>query len=211
MTADPGRSLAGRDIRFALFTNGTGFGREVLRSLRELQYSPALLVLPEYAPAARAEHDILGPAPMPQLLQLAPEIETGFAPQSLQVECAGLIRQQSIDFILVACWPYLIDAVLINSAGRAALNLHPSLLPAHRGVDPITSQLADKKSQFGVSLHLLDQYFDRGDIVAQAMLDDSPQSPTRRDLERDCAVLGSRLFIDAINGYDAGWNPLPQN
>jgi methionyl-tRNA formyltransferase len=210
MTTDSGRSPARQNSRFALLTNGANLGREVLRSLLELQYPPALLILPEYPPAARERRDILAPAPIRQLQELAPSIETGFAPAPLQAQCAALLRQRSIDFILVACWPYLIDAVLIESAARAALNLHPSMLPAYRGPDPITRQLSDGQGNFGVSLHLLTRRFDQGDIVAQTMLEENPQNPTRSWLEQQCAGLGSRLFIDALNGYDAGWNTLPQ-
>ena len=199
--------------RFALLLNGANFACEVLQSLLRLQCPPELLILPEYPPApghAQAGRDIIAPAPHRQLSQLAPSLETGYAPAPLQAECALLLRQRAIDFILVACWPYLIDTVLIESAGKAALNLHPSMLPDYRGPDPIANQLADGKQGFGVTLHRLNQRFDRGDIIAQAELTETTPNPTRPWLEQRCARLGSELFIDALNGYDAGWSPLRQ-
>jgi methionyl-tRNA formyltransferase len=210
MPVDPGKSPARSNTRFALLTNGANFGREVLRSLLAQQYPPALLVLPEYPPAAQESRNILVSTPIHQLQQLAPSIETGFAPAPLQAQCAALLRQRAIDFILVACWPYLINAVLLESAARAALNLHPSMLPAYRGPDPIAHQLADGHRDFGVSLHLLNRRFDQGDIVSRAELREPSQILTRSLLEQKCASLGSKLFIDALNGYDAGWKLLPQ-
>ena len=67
--------------------------------------------------------------------------------------------------------------------------------------------LAD--SDFGVSLHLLSQRFDRGDIVAQARLPNSIVKPQRSMLERCCAQQGVELFIEALESYPQ-WNPVAQ-
>ena len=37
-----------------------------------------------------------------------------------------------------------------------------------------------------------------------------PPDCDRACLERRCAVLGSELFIGALNGYDAGWKLVSQ-
>ena len=204
---------ARREPRFALLLNGSDFACEVLQALQQSNVCPRLLVLPEYPPAVSAATQA---APAAQLLtrsprrliKLAGNIEIAYAPRARQAECAHLLRQQEIEFILVACWPYLIDKLLLESATKAAVNLHPSMLPAYRGPDPIGAQLDCAEPHPGVSLHLLNAQFDQGDIVSQAELV-QPEND-RASLERRCAVLGSKLFIDALNGYDAGWNLLPQ-
>jgi methionyl-tRNA formyltransferase len=201
-----------REPSFALFLNGSNFACEVLQALQQANVHPGLLVLPEYAPATRA-----GPAaeiltqtsPRRRLLQPG-TIEIAYAPRAQQVQCAHLLRQHRIEFILVACWPYLIGKPLLESVTKAAVNLHPSLLPAYRGPDPIGAQLSCAEPHVGVSLHLLNAQFDQGNIVAQAELDPGQADCDRASLERRCALLGSKLFIDALNGYDAGWNLLPQ-
>jgi len=204
---------ARREPRFALLLNGSDFACEVLQALQQSNVCPRLLVLPEYPPAVSAATQA---APAAQLLtrsprrliKLAGNIEIAYAPRARQAECAHLLRQQEIEFILVACWPYLIDKLLLESATKAAVNLHPSMLPAYRGPDPIGAQLDCAEPHPGVSLHLLNAQFDQGDIVSQAEL---VQPENDRDsLERRCAVLGSELFISALNEYDAGWNLVPQ-
>ena len=198
---------------YALLASGANFSCEVLQALRQRNYLPRLLVLPEYPPAVgiKFAHEIMqSTAPQRSLLQQAQDLKIGYAPAAQQAGCAGLIKHYAIDFLLVACWPYLIEQEVVDSVTRGALNLHPSMLPDYRGPDPITAQLADHQTHFGVSLHLLDQRFDRGDIVAQAELIEPPPNPTRSQLEQDCARLGSKLFIDALNSYDAGWRPLHQ-
>ena len=203
---------APRKPRFALFLNGSNFACEVLQALRQSNVCPTLLVLPEYPPATRAGPTVemlTETSPRSRLLQPG-SIEIVYAPRAHQVQCAHLLRQHRIEFILVACWPYLIDKPLLECATRAAVNLHPSLLPAYRGPDPIGAQLSSAEPHPGVSLHLLNAQFDQGDIVAQAELEPGLADFDRTSLERRCAVLGSELFISALNGYDAGWNLVPQ-
>ena len=209
MTIDPG----GSSFRYAFFSTGANFSCEVLQALRRKSFSPVLIVLPEYPPAQRPPVESLMPgstAPQRRLFKLADGLEIVYAPKELQTQCARVFRQQSIEFILVACWPYLIKRMLLNSASRAAINLHPSFLPDYRGADPIGEQLQSGEVQPGVSLHLLSDNFDEGDIVAQSRLSSTRPYTDRSSLENDCAQLGSKLFIDALNDYDAGWDPQPQ-
>ena len=89
-------------------------------------------------------------------------IEIAYAPRAQQVQCAHLLRQHGIEFILVACWPYLIDEPAARKRNQGRVNLHPSLLPAYRGPDPIGAQLNSAEPHPGVSLHLLNASSTRG-------------------------------------------------
>ena len=198
---------------YALLASGANFSCEVLQALQQQNYLPELLILPEYPPAQRipaADSQLLPTAPQRRLLQQAQGTEIAYAPASQQASCACLIEQHAIDFLLVACWPYLIDNVLIDSVRKAALNMHPSLLPDFRGPNPVEQQLDCHHARFGVSLHLLNQQFDQGDIVAQAELDDLGRPSDRSWLEHRCAVLGTELFIEAVKQYARGWKPVRQ-
>ena len=142
--------------RFALLASGANFSCQVLQALRRKHYQPTLLVLPEYPPAksmSDPDTEIVAAAPRRRFLELGQDIVIGYAPADRQAECASLIQQAAIDYILVACWPYLIGEALITSPTKAALNLHPSLLPDFRGPNPIEQQLARGMSRFGVTTH----------------------------------------------------------
>jgi methionyl-tRNA formyltransferase len=198
---------------YALLASGANFSCEVLQALQQRNYLPRLLILPEYPPAAGIPlaHEVMpSTAPQRRLLQQAQDIEIGYAPSAQQAGCAGLIERNAIDFLLVACWPYLIDSILIDSARKGALNMHPSLLPDFRGPDPIEQQLECGHSSFGVSLHLLNRHFDQGDIIAQAELGDFERPADRSCLEHYCAQLGADLFIAAVTQYEQGWEPVRQ-
>jgi methionyl-tRNA formyltransferase len=205
-----------RDIpaaSYALLASGANFSCEVLQALQRQRYLPELLILPEYPPAQRlpyADRQILATAPQQRLLQQAQDIEIAYAPALRQASCASLIEQHAIDFLLVACWPYLIDSILIDSARKAALNMHPSLLPDFRGPNPVEQQLDCRQARFGVSLHLLNRHFDQGDIIAQAELGELDWPPERSYLEQRCAILGTELFIAAVRQHEQGWKPVQQ-
>lgn len=198
--------------RFALLATGASFSCEVLQALVRNNYLPDLLVLPEYPPAnsSRDAHNLVCATTPRRLTSLTPDIEVAYAPAPLQAECASLIRRRNLEFLLVACWPYLIEESISKSVRNAALNLHPSLLPRYRGANPLEQQLATVDTRFGVTLHLLDQHFDHGDIIAQAELPGPQKLRTVSILEACCAGVGVELFIDAVNRYPH-WSPVAQS
>ena len=201
------------DNRIAFLASGANFSCEVMQALQQMHHPPDLLVLPEYPPAqavSKPEKDLISTTPERRILALGEGIETVYAPVAKQAELSRLIRQRDIDFILVACWTYLIGNALITSPRKAALNLHPSLLPEFRGPNPIEQQLAQQSDRFGVTLHLLNDAFDQGDIIAQAELTGIGESPELLQLEHRCALLGAELFINAMKEHQRGWNPVPQ-
>ena len=199
--------------RFALLASGANFSCEVLQALREKHFLPTLIFMPEYPPAKKMPDrgtEIVIATPERRFLELGQDIEIDYAPAARQSECAHLVQQTAIDFLLVACWPYLISDALITSPRKAALNLHPSLLPDFRGPNPIEQQLARGVSRFGVTLHLLNQQFDQGDIIAQAELNEIDEKADRACLECRSAIQGVELFIEAVKSHDHGWKPLRQ-
>ena len=202
---------AGEIPEFALLTSGAHFSCGVLQALLRRGYRPRLLVLPTYPPPAKPTATAIevdnGPAS--SICSIGENIETAYAPRVRQREAAASIARRGIEFLLVACWPYLIDREFAASASGAALNLHPSLLPKYRGPDPLPQQLAAGDGRFGVTLHLLDQRFDCGDIIAQAELTETCGDLNLRELESRCAELGALLFIDALSAWPH-WNPQPQ-
>lgn len=210
MTINPGAPPAVGG--FALLASGANFSCEVLLALIGRGHLPRILALPEYPPAAEGVltgSNLIEDRPERPLLKLGQGIEIAYVPASAQADFANQVEQRGIEFLLVACWPYLIEPRLIESAGKAALNLHPSLLPRYRGPDPLTQQLTLGDSDFGVSLHLLSQRFDRGDIIAQARLPYSTAQSQRSLLEKLCAQQGVDLFIEAIESYPE-WRPVAQ-
>jgi methionyl-tRNA formyltransferase len=75
----------------------------------------------------------------------------------------------SFDLGLLAWWPRIIREPLISLPRRGFINTHPSLLPYSRGKHYNFWTIVER-TPFGVSLHMVKEGIDSGDIVAQAEL-----------------------------------------
>ena len=84
------------------------------------------------------------------------------------VEFAASERLE-FDLGLLAWWPKIIHAPLIALPRRGFVNTHPSLLPYNRGKHYNFWSIVEKVP-FGVSLHMVEEGIDSGDIVAQTEL-----------------------------------------
>ncbi|MFN8458926.1 MAG: formyltransferase family protein [Anaerolineae bacterium] len=112
------------------------------------------------------------------------------------------------DLIVVACFPYIFPAALLQLPRYGCLNLHPSLLPAYRGPLPLFWQAYFGEPQTGVTLHFLNQSLDAGDIVAQTAFA-WPEGASRADLEQQCGLAGAQLLAEAVQRLAQG-EPLPR-
>jgi methionyl-tRNA formyltransferase len=104
----------------------------------------------------------------------------------------GLIAALKPDLIVSAFFNQRIGPAVLGIA--PALNIHPSLLPAFRGVDPVFyARLRD--APLGVTVHRVSPELDSGDIVAQ-----EPFDPGGSVLESTVALYarGAQLLIDTL-------------
>ncbi|MBT8135307.1 MAG: hypothetical protein KJO03_12415, partial [Gammaproteobacteria bacterium] len=69
-----------------------------------------------------------------------------------------------IDVILMSCYGKRLPDEIINLPVAGCYNMHPSLLPAYRGPDPIFWQLK-YSAELGVSWHQVVSDFDAGDVI----------------------------------------------
>jgi methionyl-tRNA formyltransferase len=74
------------------------------------------------------------------------------------------------DVILLANFNQKVSPALIGIPALACLNIHPSLLPDFKGVDPVFAALYANQTRLGVSVHRVDENFDTGEILAQTQL-----------------------------------------
>ena len=71
------------------------------------------------------------------------------------------------DLLVLADYGQIVPAALLETR-HGALNLHPSLLPRHRGATPIPAAILAGDAETGVTLIRMDDGLDTGPIVAQA-------------------------------------------
>ena len=187
--------------KLILFGNGSHYSIAVFNNLLERGIVPVAVVVPEYAPATISKPaglKIDAQVMANQIIEMASHLSIPviYAPRILKSSLAEKLAPFEAEYLLVACWPYLLPAETVGVAAKAALNLHPSLLPAYRGAAPVIEQLINKETRLGVTLHLLSQEYDCGEIVAQAGFQLEDGSTSREQIEARAALVGAGLMAD---------------
>lgn len=82
-------------------------------------------------------------------------------------EVTGFIKKYEPDFLLCAHFNQLLKESILTLDKMQCINIHPSLLPSYKGVDPVFFAMKDNAKELGVTLHKMNESFDSGDILFQ--------------------------------------------
>ncbi|MFS8930198.1 formyltransferase family protein [Cupriavidus taiwanensis] len=77
-----------------------------------------------------------------------------------------------VDLMILAWWPRILPKSLIEIPRRGVVNFHPSWLPYNRGKHYNFWTIVED-TPFGVSLHLVNEDVDQGDILFQSRIEKS--------------------------------------
>ena len=77
------------------------------------------------------------------------------------------IRQSGADWVFLAGYMALLSADFIDALSGRIVNIHPSLLPAHKGLNTHQRALDAGDGQHGLSVHLVTPGMDEGPLVLQ--------------------------------------------
>lgn len=104
---------------------------------------------------------------------------------------------------VVAAYGEILRRNVLTIPPLGYLNIHPSLLPLHRGPTPVAGAILAGDSETGVTIMRLDPGMDSGPILAQARV---PLPPDARAGALTDALfeLGSRMLVEALARYGAG-------
>ncbi len=114
---------------------------------------------------------------------------------------------------LLACFAYgkIFGPRFLGLFRFGGLNVHPSLLPRHRGPAPIPAAILAGDAETGVTVQGLAREMDTGDIYAQERIP-LTGTETTEDLTKLSAAIGAELLVDVISRIDAGTaTPTPQD
>ena len=113
------------------------------------------------------------------------------------------IRKMEPDLIAVAAYGLWIPEEIFNLPPKRSLNLHPSLLPRHRGAAPVVSAILAGEKEAGMSVLFIEDEMDAGDVFSQITIPIS-DSDTAGSVMAKCALAGSRFFVDTLAGWIDG-------
>jgi methionyl-tRNA formyltransferase len=171
----------------------TGFGNPVLE---------ALLAHPRVRVPGVFTQRYDGPFPYYEERQLVDLCAERAVPCYTDVkvgEAEGLARLRALapDLILVATFKQMLTAPVL-AAARGVVNLHPSLLPRHRGPCPTYAALRCGDVTTGVTAHHVTPGIDDGDILLQREVP-IPEMDNDGTLRRRLATLAGAMVPDLLD------------
>lgn len=113
------------------------------------------------------------------------------------------IQNLNSDFLVVASYGKLIPSSIFTLPKIASLNVHPSLLPRHRGASPIQRAILEGDQKTGVSIAEITKDLDAGDIFAQIETPVDLQE-TAHQLSERLSKLAAQLLLDVIERQKNG-------
>jgi phosphoribosylglycinamide formyltransferase-1 len=116
------------------------------------------------------------------------------------------LRAHGVEIVCLAGYLRLLSPFLVSHWSGRMLNIHPSLLPAYKGLHTHERVLAAGETRHGCSVHLVTEDLDSGPILAQAEVPvlpgDTPEGLSARVLEAE-----HMLYPRALAALASG--PLP--
>lgn len=115
----------------------------------------------------------------------------------------GRIEALRPDLIVTCHFDQILAPETIALARLGGINLHPSLLPRHRGPMPCFWAAADGDGAFGVTVHRLVPRIDAGAVLAQRVVA-PPEGATVSGIARALHRAGAELLLQVIDDIAAG-------
>jgi hypothetical protein len=117
------------------------------------------------------------------------------------------LRQARPDLILSFHFDRIFAPETLALAPRGGINLHPSLLPRHRGPVPTLWALAEEVPAFGVTVHRLAPRIDAGAVLAQRVVP-LPPGTTASAAARALHEAGVPLLEEVLATLATGAEPV---
>jgi phosphoribosylglycinamide formyltransferase-1 len=86
------------------------------------------------------------------------------------------LAEQGVELVVCAGYMHLLTPVFLDRYPGRIVNVHPSLLPAFPGARAIDDALEAGVETTGVTVHLVDEGLDTGDVIRQEPLPVEPRT-----------------------------------
>ena len=107
------------------------------------------------------------------------------------------------DVAVVAAYGLILPKWTLDLPTYGVLNVHPSLLPRHRGPAPVANAILEGDDESGVTVMLVEPRVDSGPILRSVRVPIGPRDTTGALTER-LAEMGGRLLVETLRGWTRG-------
>lgn len=111
------------------------------------------------------------------------------------------LKRHGVELVACAGFMRIMTEGFVERWRDRMINIHPSLLPAYKGLDTHERALADKATRHGCSVHFVRSDVDSGPLIAQASVpvlrSDSPETLAARVLDAEHKIYPRALALVA--------------
>ena len=131
-------------------------------------------------------------------------------PERLDAGARGAVAALKPDILLSFAYGRIFGPAFLALFPLGGINIHPSLLPRHRGASPIQQAILSRDAETGVCVQKLAPRMDCGDILASAKIPLNGRE-TAASLSETAAALGAELAVRVLGDIESGKiSPQPQ-
>ena len=85
-------------------------------------------------------------------------------------ELTQILVEEKINFICLAGFMRILSKDFLSNWKKKIINIHPSILPAFKGLDAVKKAIEKKVKYTGCTIHYVDKGIDTGEIIDQRIV-----------------------------------------
>lgn len=119
------------------------------------------------------------------------------------------LREYETDVIVVAAYGQILTQEVLDIPRYGCINIHPSILPRHRGAAPVASAILAGDRETAVSIMLMTAGLDSGPVIALSEKVPICDEDNTETLMERLSEIAAGMLPDAVEGYVKG-NLIPK-
>jgi methionyl-tRNA formyltransferase len=183
-----------------VFMGTPQFAVTILESLLQSSYQVLAVYTQPDKPAGRGRPVVFPPVKKLALERQIPIIQPETFKSSGVVEELASFQPE---LIIVAAFGFILPPAVLSLPKFGCLNVHPSLLPRHRGPSPVANTILCGDELTGVTIMVMDAGLDTGPILAQKKVVVS-FTDTTGSLSSKLADVGAKLLLETLPKWLGG-------
>lgn len=88
-------------------------------------------------------------------------------PEAVDARIVEALEERDIEYVAMAGYMRKVTPILLDAFPNRVVNLHPALLPKHRGAHAIQDAFEAGDEVTGITIHFANEEYDKGPIIFQ--------------------------------------------
>lgn len=178
-----------------VFFGTPNFSATILSHLIKSGFKPSLVITAPDRPVGR--HGKSTPTPVKSLAKSHDIPVKTYGSLRNRQDVEDEIKKHNPDLIIVAAYGKIIPQNILNIPKILPLNIHGSILPKLRGASPVQSAIAQNLSETGITLMVMNDKMDEGDILKIQKISIDPND-TAVNLFEKMAHTAANFLVESL-------------